>query len=78
MGICTNQLASELISLGTPDSVWAPSEANKQLIAAAPYLLDSLQWLVTCADPNGDAGIDIKALKHAIDRAKATIAKALG
>ena len=46
---------------------------------AAPELLDALEWLVSCADPNGDKSEmrdgGLKDLEHAIDRARAAIRK---
>ena len=43
--------------------------------ASRAELLDALRWVVTCCDPNGDDGLDVKAMEHAIDRAREAIAR---
>lgn len=45
--------------------------------AAYPDLLDALEWLVDCADPDSDGDLDrTKDITHALGRARVAIAKA--
>jgi hypothetical protein len=57
-------------------------ESVRKLVAAAPELLDALKWVVECSDPtierDGDEYFDYADLYHAVDRARAAIAKATG
>jgi hypothetical protein len=56
-------------------------ESNARLIARAPDLLAALEWVVTCCDPNNPSEMDDGGLRdqeHAIERARAAIARAKG
>jgi hypothetical protein len=68
--ICTLRNASEPVDqIGTDEM-----EANAQLIAAAPELLEALQFIVNDAEPGEDAQLTTAGY----NRACAAIRKALG
>jgi hypothetical protein len=56
------------------DLPWLVAEANAQLIAAAPELLEALQFIVNDAEPGEDAQLTTAGY----NRACAAIRKALG
>ena len=59
-----------------PEFVEMPCEANARLIAAAPELLDALQWLVDLMpDPELDSD---PVQREQVIKAKVAIAKATG
>jgi hypothetical protein len=65
--------------LAVHDEIWAPNDADKALISAAPDLLETLQTIMNVECPRGLNGGDIvatRALEEIHDLALAAISKA--